>query len=103
MKKENQKDQNLRPIHEKYSGGNLDILAASGYQEDDVVLTFKQAMKSYGVTGNMLKGLAGKGTSLFFYKEEINKETGLKEKVRKYFTVFSANDCIKAIESNKVA
>ena len=103
MKKANQKDQNLRPILEKYSGGNLVILEEAGYQEEEIVMTFKQAIKSFKVTGNMLKGLAGKGTTLFFYKEEISKETGLKEKVRRYFTVFNSKDIIKAIETNEAA
>ena len=59
-----------------YTGGNLDVLADAGYSEDDSMLTFKQAMKHFEVTGDMLKGLKGLGTTLCFYKEEINKETG---------------------------
>jgi hypothetical protein len=64
----------------EYSGGNLDILAEAGYTEDDYVLTFKQAMNVFKVTGDMLKGLKGLGTSLFFFKEEINKELAKKRK-----------------------
>ena len=100
MKKANQKDQNLRPIFEKYSGGNLDTLAEAGYQEDDVVMTFKQAMKSFKVTGDMLKGLKGLGTTLCFYKEEVNNKTGIKEMVRKHFTVFGMKDINRVIELN---
>ena len=40
-----------------YSGGNLDILAEAGYTEDDSMITFKQAMNHFKVTGDMLKGL----------------------------------------------
>ena len=70
-----------------YSGSNLDVLADAGYSEEDSMLTFKQAMKHFEVTGDMLKGLKGLGTTLCFYKEEINKKTGKKEKIRKLFTM----------------
>jgi hypothetical protein len=86
----------------EYSGGNLDILAEAGYTEDDYVLTFKQAMNVFKVTGDMLKGLKGLGTSLFFFKEEINQVTGEKEKVRRYFTVFGVKDVQRVIEENKL-
>ena len=83
-----------------YSGGNLDILAEAGYTEDDSMITFKQAMNHFKVTGDMLKGLKGLGTTLCFYKEEINKETGEKEMVRKLFTVFDSKDVLRVIEHN---
>jgi len=83
-----------------YSGGNLDILAEAGYTEDDSLCTFKQAMKHFEVTGEMLKGLKGLGTTLCFYKEQENKETGEKEMVRKLFTVFDSKDIIRVIEHN---
>ena len=83
-----------------YTGSNLDVLADAGYNEDDSVLTFKQAMKHFEVTGDMLKGLKGLGTTLFFYKEEINKETGKKEKIRKFFTVFNVVDVERVIQVN---
>jgi len=83
-----------------YTGGNLDVLADAGYSEDDSMLTFKQAMKHFEVTGDMLKGLKGLGTTLCFYKEEINKETGKKEKIRKLFTVFSVVDVKRVIQEN---
>lgn len=83
-----------------YSGGNLDILAEAGYTEDDSMITFKQAMNHFKVTGDMLKGLKGLGTTLCFYKEEINKETGKKEMVRKLFTVFDSKDVTRVIEHN---
>ena len=59
-------------------------------------------MNVFKVTGDMLKGLKGLGTSLFFYKEEINKETGEKEKVRRYFTVFNIKDVERVIQENKL-
>jgi len=83
-----------------YSGGNLDILAEAGYTEDDSLCTFKQAMKHFEVTGDMLKGLNGLGPTLCFYKEQENKETGEKEMVRKLFTVFDSKDIIRVIEHN---
>ena len=86
----------------EYTGGNLDLLAEAGYSEGDYVLTFKQAMNVFKVTGDMLKGLKGLGTSLFFYKEEINEETGEKEKVRRYFTVFNVKDVERVIQENKL-
>lgn len=83
-----------------YTGSNLDVLADAGYNEDDSMLTFKQAMKHFEVTGDMLKGLKGLGTTLCFYKEEINKETGKKEKIRKLFTVFNVVDVKRVIQEN---
>ena len=83
-----------------YSGGNLDILAEAGYSENDVLCTFKQAMKHFDVNSEMLTGLKGLGTTLCFYKEEINKETGKKEKIRKLFTVFNVQDVKRVIQTN---
>ena len=83
-----------------YSGSNLDVLADAGYSEEDSMLTFKQAMKHFEVTGDMLKGLKGLGTTLCFYKEEINKKTGKKEKIRKLFTVFNVADVKRVIKDN---
>ena len=83
-----------------YTGSNLDVLADAGYSEDDSMLTFKQAMKHFEVTGDMLTGLKGLGTTLCFYKEEINKETGKKEKIRKLFTVFNVVDVERVIQEN---
>ena len=83
-----------------YTGSNLDVLADAGYNEDDSMLTFKQAMKHFEVTGDMLKGLKGLGTTLCFYKQEINKETGKKEKIRKLFTVFNVVDVKRVIQEN---
>ena len=99
----NKNDPTLRAIADKYSGGNLDILADAGYQEDDVVMTFKQAMKTFGVAGQMLKGLSGKHTNLCFYKKDIDEET--KEVVLKpcYFSVYSLSDIEKVIQTNKAA
>ena len=83
-----------------YSGSNLDVLADAGYSEQDELLTFKQGMKFFEVTGDMLKGLKGLGTTLCFYKEEINKKTGKKEKIRKLFTVFNVEDVKRVIKEN---
>ena len=83
-----------------YSGSNLNVLAHAGYTEQDELLTFKQGMKFFEVTGDMLKGLKGLGTTLCFYKEEINKKTGKKEKIRKLFTVFNVVDVKRVIQEN---
>jgi len=83
-----------------YTGSNINTLAHAGYTQNDSFVTFKQAMKHFEVTGDMLKGLKGLGTTLCFYKEEINKETGKKEKIRKLFTVFSVVDVKKVIQEN---
>ena len=64
-----------------YSGSNLNTLAEAGYTENNQMLTFKQAMRFFQITGDMLKGLKGLGTTLCFYKEQINKETGKKFKL----------------------
>ena len=66
-------------------------------------MTFKQAMKTFGVAGQMLKGLSGKHTNLCYYKKEIDEET--KEVVLKpcYFSVYSLNDIEKVIQINKAA
>ena len=83
-----------------YSGSNLNVLADAGYSEEDSMLTFKQAMKHFEVTGDMLKGLKGLGTTLCFYKEEINKKTSKKEKIRRLFTVFNVADVKRVIQEN---
>jgi len=83
-----------------YSGSNLNTLAEAGYTENNQMLTFKQAMRFFQITGDMLKGLKGLGTTLCFYKEQINKETGKKEKIRKLFTVFEIEDVKRVIKEN---
>ena len=39
----------------EYTGQNIEILMASGYEEGDSFLTFKQALKLDGVTGKNFK------------------------------------------------
>jgi len=85
-----------------YTGENIDTLAAAGFDKSDSFVTFKQALKIDGITGQSLKGLK-KAATLFFYKEEKDKETGKKKSIRKYFTVFNAAEVLARIETNKAA
>ena len=49
-----------------------------------------------------LKGIK-KAATLYFYKEEKDKETGKKKRIRKYFTVFNAAEVLARIETKKAA
>ena len=86
----------------EYTGENILTLESLGFNEDDSFVTFKQALKIDGITGQSLKGLK-KAATLFFYKEEKDKETGKKKSIRKYFTVFNAAEVLTRIETNKAA
>ena len=86
----------------EYTGENILTLESLGFNEDDSFVTFKQALKIDGITGQSLKGLK-KAATLFFYKEEKDKETGKKKSIRKYFTVFNAAEVLARIETNKAA
>lgn len=85
-----------------YTGSNVEILEELGFNEDDQFLTFKQALKIKGVSGNCLKGIKSCAT-LFFFKEEEDKKTGEKVKVKKFFNVFNAKDVLERIKTNKAA
>jgi antirestriction protein ArdC len=80
----------------EYTGQNIDILMASGYQEGDSFLTFKQALKLDGVNGQTMKGLK-KCATLMFVKEYEDKETGKMVKKPKYFSVFDAKEILARI------
>lgn len=86
----------------EYTGQNIEILMASGYQEGDTFLTFKQALKLDGVTGQTMKGLK-KCATLMFVKEYEDKETGKMVKKPKYFSVFDAKQILARIETNKAS
>ena len=79
-----------------YSGANVDILSEAGFNEDDSFVTFKQALKIKGVSGKTLKGLKACAT-LFFFKEEEDKATGEKVKVKKYFNVFDVKPILERV------
>tara|TARA_B100000427_G_C15474180_1_gene579919 strand:+ start:1007 stop:1273 length:267 start_codon:yes stop_codon:yes gene_type:complete len=87
--------QNLVTGHE-YSGGNFDILCASGYDEGDLFVTFKQAIKHFGVSGKSLKGLKAAASLIRFVTKE---EDGEKKKVPIPFSVFHVNDVQEKINS----
>lgn len=80
----------------EYTGCNVDILMASGFQEGDSFLTFKQALKIDGVSGKTMKGLKACAT-LMFVKEVEDKETGEKIRSPKYFSVFDAKEILARI------
>lgn len=80
----------------EYTGQNVEILMASGYQEGDAFLTFKQALKLDGVTGQTMKGLK-KCATLMFVKEYEDKETKKLVKRAKYFSVFDAKEILARI------
>ena len=86
----------------EYSGQNIDTLMASGYDETDSFVTFKQALKLEGVTGKGLKGIK-KAATLFFMKKEEDKKTGKEVITRRYFTVFDIKEVFARIEINKAA
>ena len=86
----------------EYSGQNIDTLMASGFDEADSFVTFKQALKLEGVTGKGLKGIK-KAATLFFIKKEEDKKTGKEVIIKKYFTVFDIKQVFARIETNKVA
>ncbi len=86
----------------EYTGENIQTLESLGFNEDDSFVTFKQALKIHGITGQSLKGLK-KAATLIFYKEEKDKETGEKKKIKKYFSVFNAAEVLSRIETNKAA
>ena len=85
-----------------YTGKNIDILMASGYQEGDSFLTFRQALKLDGVTSQTMKGLK-KCATLMYVKEVEDKETGKIVKKPKYFSVFDANQILTRIKNKKAA
>jgi len=75
----------------EYSGKNVDILMASGFDEGDEFVTFKQALKIPGVNGKKLKGIK-KAASLIRYREEEDTENGGTKKVPTYYAVFNVKE-----------
>jgi len=80
----------------EYSGANVDILMASGFDEDDQFVTFKQALKIPGVSGKKLKGIK-KAASLVRYREVEDDETGSTKKVPTYYAVFDVAEVMRRI------
>ena len=80
--------QNLVTGHE-YTGTNFDVLCAAGYNEGDQFVTFKQAIKHFGVSGKTLKGLKSAASLVRFVTKE---EDGEIKKYPRYFSVFDVND-----------
>ena len=82
-----------------YTGQNVDMLMASGYDEGDKFAGFHQGRKFFGVNGSQLKGLKKAATlTMVVEKEDSN---GDKKKSMRYFPVFSYEEFQKTINANK--
>tara|TARA_R100000935_G_C2704516_1_gene111623 strand:- start:157 stop:447 length:291 start_codon:yes stop_codon:yes gene_type:complete len=86
----------------EYTGQNIDTLNKAGYEETDMFVTFKQALKIEGISGKGLKGIK-KAATLFFMKKEQDKKTGKEKIIRRYFTVFDIKDVFIRNEINQKA
>ena len=82
----------------EYTGTNFDTLMLKGAVEGQEFATFKQLIKLLKCSGKDLKGLKSFAT-LFFIKEVENEE-GEKQKVRRYFNVFSVESAKQQIVLN---
>ena len=78
-----------------YSGKNVETLLANGYDEGDLLVTFKQAIKLEGISGKALKGIK-KAASLVRYSktETETDETGKQVAKPIYFSVFDLNEVL---------
>ena len=78
-----------------YSGKNVETLLTAGYDEGDLFVTFKQAIKIDGITGKALKGIK-KAASLVRYSktEKEQDETGKMVAKPIYFSVFDYKEVL---------
>lgn len=78
-----------------YSGKNVETLLAAGYDEGDLFVTFKQAIKLPGISGKQLKGIK-KAASLVRYSrtEKEQDESGKMVAKPIYFSVFDLNEVL---------
>lgn len=77
----------------EYSGQNVQILYACGYEEDDAFVTFKQAVKLPKVSGKKLKGLKA-AARLMRLKTITDEVTGTPKKVPSYYSVFDVKEVL---------
>ena len=78
-----------------YTGKNEATLLAAGYDEGDLFVTFKQAIKLDGISGKALKGIKKATTLVRFSKNQTETdETGKTVAKPIYFSVFDLNEVL---------
>ena len=78
-----------------YTGKNEATLLAAGYDEGDLFVTFKQAIKLDGISGKALKGIKKAATLVRFSKNQTETdETGKTVAKPIYFSVFDLNEVL---------
>ena len=84
----------------EYGSFNQGVLAEAGFNHGDEFLTFKQALKIDGITGQSMKGLKTVA-SLLMKVERPSKVKGKENemvKVNKFYRVFYAPDVLNRIK-----
>ncbi len=77
----------------EYSGRNAETLMAAGYDEGDLFVTFKQAIKLDGLSGKQMKGIKKAATLVRFSKNQTEEDENGKTRLKPiYFSVFDYND-----------
>jgi len=82
-----------------YTGQNVDLLMASGYDEGDTFAGFHQGRKFFNVKGTELKGMKKAATLIMVVVKEDSE--GNKRKSMRYFPVFSYQEFERVISTNK--
>ena len=78
-----------------YTGKNETTLLAAGYDEGDLFVTFKQAIKLDGISGKALKGIKKAATLVRFSRTQTETdETGKTVARPIYFSVFDLNEVL---------
>ena len=78
-----------------YSGKNETTLLDLGFDEGDLFVTFKQAIKLDGISGKALKGIKKAATLVRFSKTEKEVDENGKTVARPiYFSVFELNEVL---------
>lgn len=87
----------------EYTGQNWETLASLGFTESDEFVTFKQALKIDGVTGQTMKGLKKCASLMRFRTEE--DDDGNKVKKMYFYAVFNVKEVLanRDSEINKAA
>ena len=79
----------------EYSGKNVDTLLAAGYDEGDLFVTFKQAIKLEGLSGKQLKGIKKAATLVRYSRTEKEQDEKGKMVAKPiYFSVFDLNEVL---------
>ena len=78
-----------------YTGKNEATLLAAGYDEGDLFVTFKQAIKLDGISGKALKGIKKAATLVRFSKNQTETDENGKTVAKPiYFSVFDLNEVL---------